>query len=58
MIDSAIHMYGTYVDNKLDERDKKGKPKHKLEDIIKQTEGRKGSLGDILMASDAQVLTL
>jgi len=37
MVDRAVGVYGRYVEHKLDERDKQGKPMFTLEDIL---EGR------------------
>ncbi len=32
--DNAVLLFGTYIENKLNERDKEGKPKHKLETLL------------------------
>lgn len=39
--DQAVLMFGTWVDNKLNERDDNGKPKHKLDSLLGQAKKRK-----------------
>jgi len=34
--DSAVLTFGRWVENRLAERDKKGKPKHRIQDLLRE----------------------
>lgn len=51
MFDDQVLTFGLYVDNKLRETDKKGKPKNKLSDLLR--EKRQG--GAVNMAALSQI---
>ena len=47
--DNAIRVFGWYIENKLDERDKKGKPKWTLAQIMAGDAWQGGSNGNTLI---------
>lgn len=43
--DSAVLLFGVFIENKLEERNKSGKPKYKLADLLKEPEAMKATPG-------------
>lgn len=50
--DEAVFMYGRWVENKLAEVDKKGKPKYTIDDVINNN-ARPASLFSLMIAAGA-----
>ena len=53
-LDSAVYTYGTYVNNRLEERDEKGRRRNSLRDVL--GEQQRGNLSDILVATGSDVI--
>jgi|GEM_PF-3077976 len=55
--DECVNYYGSWVDGKLAQRDKKGKPRHTIESILNK-QSKAVSITALLEASDADVIDI
>lgn len=55
-IDESVLYFGRWVESKLNERDKKGKPKHTIDSIFNNS--TKASATALFEASDADVIDI